>query len=70
MSEPVTPKERQKAWLHRALVDPDGLRRTRLQLYISEDAAANIATLRRKTGWTKRRVVEAALAEMRHRFDA
>ncbi|MBE7562698.1 hypothetical protein H7F10_06980 [Acidithiobacillus sp. HP-6] len=63
-----TPSERQAAWRHRALVDPDGLNRTRFQLFLSAQATTTLLALVQKTGWTKRRVVEEALEELGKRF--
>jgi hypothetical protein len=67
-SNKLTPSERQAAWRHRALVAPDGLNRTRFQLFLSEQATETLLALVQKTGWTKRRVVEEALEELGKRF--
>ncbi|MBU2738700.1 hypothetical protein [Acidithiobacillus concretivorus] len=63
-----TASERQRIWRHRALVDPDGLNRTRFQLFLSEPATTTLLALVQKNGWTKRRVVEEALAELGKKF--
>lgn len=68
-SNKPTPSERQAAWRHRALVDPDGLNRTRFQLFLSAQATTTLLALVQKTGWTKRRVVEEALAALGKGFD-
>lgn len=65
----LSAKERQAAWRHRALVDPDGLKRTRFQLFLSAEAAGTLNQLTSKLGMTKRRVVEEALLDMGKRFD-
>ena len=56
--------ERQRRYRHRALKDPDGTLRTRLQVMISAHADASLDRIVEKTGMAKREAVERAVLEL------
>jgi hypothetical protein len=56
--------ERQRRYRYRALKDPDGTLRTRLQVMISVHANASLNRIVARTGMKKQEAVERAVLEL------
>lgn len=61
-------RERQRRYRQNALLNPDGLLLTRLQVMLSSHADGCLSRICKATGKTKREVVEQALIELERRY--